>query len=43
MLHNKTRKSKGEKRVHFKDLHARNAASATALANKSIRGICGQK
>jgi hypothetical protein len=27
MLHNKTRKSKGEKRVPIKDLHARNAAS----------------
>jgi hypothetical protein len=27
MLHNKRRKSKGEKRVDFKDLHARNAAS----------------
>ncbi|HEX3249840.1 MAG TPA: hypothetical protein VIK76_09695 [Pyrinomonadaceae bacterium] len=26
MLHNKTRKSKGEKRVLIKDLHARNAA-----------------
>jgi hypothetical protein len=27
MLHNKTRKSKGEKRVHFKHLDARNDAS----------------
>jgi hypothetical protein len=27
MLHNKTRKSKGEKRVLIKDLHARNDAS----------------
>ena len=26
MLHNKRRKSKGEKRGDFKDLHARNAA-----------------
>ncbi len=27
MLHNKSRKSKGEKRVLIKDLHARNDAS----------------
>jgi hypothetical protein len=26
MLHNKRRKSKGEKRGHIKDLHARNDA-----------------
>jgi len=27
MLHNKRRKSKGEKRVYIKDLHARNDAT----------------
>jgi hypothetical protein len=30
MLHNKSRKSKGEKRVLIKDLHARNDAKTKA-------------
>jgi hypothetical protein len=38
MLHNKRRKSKGEKRADFKYLHARNDASKRALT-----GVKGQR
>ncbi len=37
MLHNKRRKSKGEKRVDFKDLHARNAATNRTSIDRGER------